>query len=414
MPKTEVLRVAVLGAGPIGLETALYARRLNLPVTVYERGRTGEHVHRWGHVRMFSPFSMNSTRLGRAAILAENHKHEFPPDAACLTGKEHVAAYLEPLAKTEALRDCLRLETAVQKVSRRGLLKEDSPGDVKRGLQPFRLLVREGKGRERVDEADVVIDCTGTYGQHRWMGDGGIPAVGEAACESQIAYCVENILGDRRGTYAGKSVVVVGGGYSAATTVASLAELAEEQSDTWTVWLARCAGTQPIVRFPGDPLRERDRLAVRANSLATRGDGNVEFHNHCFVESVESAGQDKGFRVTARCAGKARTWEAERLIANVGYTPDITIYRELQVGDCDATLAPANLAAALAKQGWGDAGGASVPASALRNREPNFFVLGAKSYGRNSQFLLRSGFEQIRQVFSLILGKDDLNLYQAR
>ena len=330
---------------------------------------------------MFSSFSMNSTRLGRAAVLAENPKHEFPTDASCLTGKEHVAAYLEPLAKTAALRDCLRLETAVQKVSRRGLLKEDSPGDAKRGLQPFRLLVREGKGRERVDEADAVIDCTGTYGQHRWIGDGGIPAVGEAACESQIAYCVENILGDRRSTYAGKSVVVVGGGYSAATTVAGLAELAEEQSDTWTVWLARSAGTQPIVRFPGDPLRERDRLAVRANSLATRGDGNVEFHNHCFIESVESAGQDKGFRVTARCAGKARTWEAERLIANVGYSPDTTIYRELQVGDCDTTLAPANLAAALAKQGWGDAGGASVPATALRNREPNFFVLVPRATG---------------------------------
>ncbi len=194
------------------------------------------------------------------------------------------------------------------------------------------------------------------------------------------------------------------GGYSAATTVASLAELAEEQSDTWTVWLAHCAGTQPIVRFAGDPLRERDRLAVRANSLATRGDGNVEFHNQCFIESVESAGQDKGFRVTARCAGKARTWEAERLIANVGYTPDTTIYRELQVGDCDTTLAPANFAAALAKQGWTDAG-ASAPASALRNREPNFFVLGAKSYGRDSQFLLKTGFEQIRQVFSLDPGE---------
>ena len=68
MPRSDQPRLAVLGAGPIGLEAALYARTLGLPVTVYEQGRVGEHLHRWGHVRLFSPFGMNSTPLGRAAI----------------------------------------------------------------------------------------------------------------------------------------------------------------------------------------------------------------------------------------------------------------------------------------------------------------------------------------------------------
>ena len=70
MAKTDTPRLAVLGAGPIGLEAALYARTLNLPVTVYERGRVGEYLHNWGHVRLFSPFGMNATSLGRAAIKA--------------------------------------------------------------------------------------------------------------------------------------------------------------------------------------------------------------------------------------------------------------------------------------------------------------------------------------------------------
>ena len=47
----------------------------------------------------------------------------------------------------------------------------------------------------------------------------------------------------------------------------------------------------------------------------------------------------------------------------------------------------------------------------LRNPEPDFYILGAKSYGRNSHFLLRIGFEQVREVFTLIAGKADLNLY---
>src|SRR5438876_6914229 len=162
MSKLDSPRLAILGAGPIGLEAALYARTMNLRVAVYERGRIGEHMQRWGHVRLFSPFGMNITPLGRAAILETNARHEFPPETECTTGRRHVAIYLDPLAKSAKLRDVLRTEAQVLQVGRRGLLKEDAPGDGKRARQPFRLLVRETKGRERIEEADVVLDCTGT------------------------------------------------------------------------------------------------------------------------------------------------------------------------------------------------------------------------------------------------------------
>jgi len=415
VPKMAKPRIAVLGAGPIGLEVALYARTLEMPVTVYERNRVGEYWHRWGHVKLFSPFGMNSTPLGRVAVRADHADHEFPDDAECTSGRDHLAAYLEPLAKSAVLRECLRTETQVLHVGRRGFLKGDSPGDAKRGQQPFRILVRESNGRERIDEADVVLDCTGTYGKHRWLGDGGVPAVGETGAESHIAYRLEDVVGERRNHYAGKNVMVVGGGYSAATTVCNLAALAEHHTDTWVIWLARCTSTQPIQRVPNDRLRERDRLAVRANTVATRTDANVEFHNQTVVEAIDFAGPDKGFKVTARCAGKPHTWEVDRLIANVGYSPDNALYRELQIHECYATLGPMSLAAALLKHAGADC--LSIPsqgAQALCNPEPSFFILGAKSYGRNSNFLLKTGFEQIREVFTLITGKPDLDLYKKR
>ena len=49
----------------------------------------------------------------------------------------------------------------------------------------------------------------------------------------------------------------------------------------------------------------------------------------------------------------------------------------------------------------------------LRNPEPDFYVLGAKSYGKNSSFLIRVGLEQVRNVFSLIEGRPELDLYAA-
>lgn len=406
MPRAGANRLAVIGAGPIGLEAALLGVRLGFEVQVYERGRIGEHLHRWGHVRLFTPFGMNSTAAGRNVIVAENPNHVFPANDECITGREHVRVYLEPLGRSKLLKDRVHTECQVVAIGRERLLKEDSRSEVQGGGHPFHLLLRE-KNRERIEIADYVLDCTGTYGQHRWLGEGGIPAVGESAAESVICYGLDDILGERKNSYAGKTTLVVGGGFSAATSVVNLAELSASAPETWVIWLARTPSTLPIRRIANDPLRERDRLAVRANTLATRTDGNVEFHPHSVVTSVENLGQDKGFRVTARIgkSGQARTWEVDRIIANVGYQPDWHLLRELQFSPCPVTSALPRLGAAFLEH-HGEAG--RIPpltADLLRTPEPGLFVLGAKSFGRDSRFLLSVGFEQLRQVFHLLTGK---------
>lgn len=400
----------MIGGGPIGLEAALYARQLGYSVAVYERGRIGEHLQQWGHVCLFSPFAMNSTPLGRSILAEEQPGRQLPDGDELLTGRQHLAQYLEPLARCRLLADCIHCETAVLAIGRSGRLKTDFGPD-SRSEAPFRLLLRE-KQKERFAEADVVLDCSGTYGQHRWLGDGGIPAAGEMSAAAQIAYRLEDVLGDRRAHYAGKCTLVVGGGYSAATTVCALAELAEKYPETWIIWLVRDAASAPIKRVRNDPLRERDRLAARANFLATRAEGNVEFHSQAGVQAVEPLGHDKGFRVHARIGKTPRTFDVDRIIANVGYTPDATLYRELQVHECYASCGPMKLAAAL-----GEAGGDCLQQTghgpgSLRNPEPDFYIIGAKSYGRNSQFLLRIGFEQVRDVFTLISGDAQLDLYR--
>jgi hypothetical protein len=47
------------------------------------------------------------------------------------------------------------------------------------------------------------------------------------------------------------------------------------------------------------------------------------------------------------------------------------------------------------------------------NPEPDFYILGAKSYGRNSQFLVSIGLQQIRDVFSVIHDRENLDLYSS-
>jgi thioredoxin reductase len=368
-------RIAILGGGPIGLEAALYAAALRLPFTLYERGRPGEHLRRWGHVRLFSPFGQNTTPLGVTRLRQVGR--ELPADTDLLTGREHVAAYLEPLAALPELREPLRTETTALAVGRRA-------------AQGFRLLLRTPKG-ELAEDADIVLDCTGVYGQPRFLGEGGIAAVGEAAARPHLAWGPEDVLGERRNHYADRTTLVIGGGFSAATTVCALATLAEKHQGTWVIWLVRQTRSQPLKRIVNDPLRERDLLAVRANSLATRGDGNVEYHDRTVVEAVQAAGPDGPFVVSGSKAGHAVRWEVDRVVANVGYSPDIDLFRELHT-----SLRPGTLEAP------------------PQQPERNFFILGAKSHGRNSTFLLRNGFEQVRDVFALLTGKADLDLYARR
>ena len=403
-------RIAVLGAGPIGLEAGLYARQLKLPFTIFEQGRIGEHVWRWGHVKLFSPFAMNATPLGRKAILSADGDHTFPADDACISGREHVERYLRPLA--EVLSDYIKTETRVINVGRTGFFKQEAIGESARAKQPFLLLVRE-RNQDRYEEADIVLDCTGTYSHHRWLGPSGVPAIGETQAEPTIAYHLVDVLGDAKKDYLNKSVLVIGSGYSAATTVSNLAKLAEEHNTTWITWISRAAQTQPLRRIANDPLRERDRLAVQANNLATRADANVEFRASTFVEAIEPQFNNQSFRVILRSAGQKKPLEVEKIVANVGYTPDRAIYRELQIHECYASFGPMKLAAALLGRKSQDCLMQTCPeADTLRNPEPNFYLLGAKSFGRNSQFLMRLGFEQVRDVFTLITGKARLDLYK--
>jgi thioredoxin reductase len=381
MAKTGPLRIAVIGAGPIGLEAALYARLNGFSVSIYDRGGIAENVRLWGHPHLFTPFSANITSLGLKAILHEKPNRDLPAESDIIAGREFRDAYLVPLGESEHLLESLNLEHSVLHIGRNNQLKKTESEDSRR---PFRLLVRDVKGQERIDVADIVLDCSGTYTSSRWIGDGNIPAVGEMAARQHIATKLEDILGERKGHYAGRSIVLIGDGYSAAETMCRLASLAEEHPATWVFWLTRGARGQPLPRYPNDPFKERDRLAAKANSLATRCDGNLEFHPQTYLDEVISHGPEKGFRIAGRSNGKPVSWEVERVIANVGYRPDRSICAGLRVDE---------------------------PAGRIETREPGFYILGAKSWGIESGFLLRDGFEQIKQVFAAITGNARLDLY---
>jgi hypothetical protein len=413
--------IAVLGAGPIGLEAALYARFLGYQVRIFEQGEVAGHVRRWGHVRMFTPFSMNCSTLGRAALAAQDEDYRAPDDDAYLTGSEWVDRYLLPLSETDLLSDELSRQTTVLSVTRWGAAKSDWVGDEQREETPFRILVRTADGNEREETADIVIDTTGVYGTPNWLGPGGAPALGEMGLRPMISTHLPDVLGEDRDRFAGRRTLLVGSGYSAATAVQAWRDLAAQFPETRLVWLTQATSNSPsgpVIRHAEDSLPLRDQLAREVNQLVSEGADWLCHQPAAQVRAIrrtesgwevqlsgppdDQGGDGKGIRVEP----------FDELLGLVGYRGDWSLVSELQVHLCYATEGPMKLASRLLSQPTADclSLGGQGP-EALMTPEPHFYVLGAKSYGRNSQFLYAEGLRQIRDLFSVIGERADLDLY---
>ena len=392
MPLPSRNTLAIIGAGPIGLEAALLGIAHGFDVHVFERGEVGAHPIAWGHVRMFTPWRMNVGPETARALAATGWK--APEPEVCPTGLEYAERCLEPAGKLPALGGRVHLHSQVVHVSRRGALKGDS--NASRREHPFRLLVRDAGGRENFLHAFSAIDASGVYGQPNRAGDGGIPARGESYLAPQLSYELDDVRGARRARYAGRRTLVIGAGASAATTVTALAELAAEAPGTSVVWATRRDANALHPPRPDDPLPGRRALEARARALAGGADPAVK-HVTGVVEGFEFNSATQRYRVTLRADEHLMVEEVDQVIVHTGFGPDDSLYRELKVHECYESRGPMKLAAAL--QGATDC--LTTPAlgvDVLANPEPDFYILGHKSYGRTPHFLLETGFRQVHDV----------------
>jgi thioredoxin reductase len=402
MPLPDRHSLAIIGAGPIGLEAALAALDRGLEVHVFERGDVGAHTIAWGHVRMFTPWRMN---LGPVSVAHLERAGWTRPDAEAFpTGLELAEQYLAPIAALPELAGRIHARAQVVEASRRGVLKNDLKGRPERREKPFRVLVRDQGGRENYIHAFALIDASGVYGNPNRAGDGGIPARQELYLAPQLSYHPDDVLGARRARYAGKTVLVVGAGSSAATTVTALAKLAGEVDGTRAIWVTRAAADRVMREVPGDPLPGRRALHAEARALVGGSHPAVTHVGNAVIEGFEFNSATHRYRVNLRIDEAARIEEADHVIVNTGYRPDRTLHRELQVEECFASEAPAGVAAALPAPGGDCLATPTLTADALASREPDFYLLGHKAYGRRSDFLLEAGYRQVAEVIERLAG----------
>lgn len=383
------LPVAVIGAGPIGLGAVVQLLKQGLtPILFESANRVGAHLDRWGHVRMFSPWAYNmdpdAVSLLKKTGWAEPVLTEFP------TGRELLERYMLPLASHEKIAPHLHLNTRVDNISRQyhDVLRNEG-----RERTPFVVRVSNAQG-ERDILVRAIIDASGTYQTPNWLGAHGIPAIGELRASPSITYGVPDIMGACRKQFAGKTVLVIGGGHSAFNALQDLVKLSEQTDGMGVLWGIRGASVDNIVRSPkNDELQERRRLEVCIQTLLD--EGKIDVFTDIAIEKIQS----KNGKLVVQSHSQSLP-PIDEIIAATGFRPNLQFLSELRTATDPATQSPVHLGP-LIDPNLHSCG--SVPehgAAELSHPETGLYIIGIKSYGRAPTFLLKTGYKQVKSVTS--------------
>lgn len=391
LSRHEDLPVAVVGAGPVGLAAAAHLLDRGLTPRVLEAGPSpGSHLTEWGHVRMFSPWKYNLDPVCRS--LLEHNGWVAPPEDGFPTGRELLEHYVEPLAATPELAPHVSFGHRVTGVGRLGLDRLQSPG---REAAAFDVAFDHGETGGRF-QARAVIDASGTWATPAPLGAGGLPAVGERRLRDRIFYRLPDVAGGDRERFADRHVLVVGGGDSAFTALAQLAELARSRPGTRITWAIR-SGEAAYGGGTADQLPERGALGQQVRYLVE--EGRVELFTRFQVRELAEAGGS--LRVHA---GADALIGVDVVIAATGFRPDHSLAGELRL-----SLDPGSESAAalgpLIDPNVHSCG--TVPPHGideLGHPDHGYFIVGMKSYGRAPTFLLLTGYEQVRSIAAGLAG----------
>jgi thioredoxin reductase len=384
------LPVVVIGAGPQGLAAAAHLVERGQPVLVLEAGESAAAaVAQWGHVRLFSEWGELVDKA--AARLLEPTGWEGPT-TGYPTGAQWISGYLAPLAVE--LGDRILYGSRVVGVSRRG---RDRLVDAGRAEQPFTVHIEAADGSEDRVDARAVIDASGTWSAPNPAGADGLPALGERAAAELLDYRIPDYRA--RSKYEGKHSVVLGSGHSAVTAVIALGRIARRDPSTKVTWVLR-RGTVGNTFGGGeaDELPARSRLGITAKEFVDAG--LIDMVTGFRVEKVARVGD----RVLLTSEDGRTLAAADHVAVLTGFRPDLSFLSELRL-ELDPTLqAPVRIAAEVDPNVHSCGSVGATGAKDLDQPELDFYLVGAKSYGRAPTFLAMTGYEQVRSVVAELAG----------
>ncbi len=399
--------VAVIGGGPVGVEAALYARFLGYFVILFDARRIGSRLVRWGSLPMKVPFGEATTSLGLAALEAQGVANEVPDAASLVSYREFIDRYVTPVAKSDLLEDCVHINSPVVSISRAHFRRFQPASIETRSEDEFRLVL-DGKVRgEFTQLADIVLDCSGAGRLPAGIGPGGGMAIGQTTLSQYFEVGPRDLQDKDRDRFVGKHTVLFGAGLIAAHNAVQFIALAKENPNTKLTWVIpkgakREDWLKNVAAVSSD-------IAIEVNCILT-GD-SVEVA-HIDAWGAESLSRDPSGRWQVKLlVGEEDTADLEAdtiLVTDMGDAWDFI--DALGVKLCEDRKLTLSASKWLATQTGSEL---EITPESFVTSEPHYYVLGSKSVGGDERFSFQHARQQIQQVFGLIGGRADLDVYQT-
>ncbi|MFD1030636.1 NAD(P)-binding domain-containing protein [Metaplanococcus flavidus] len=394
--KNSQLPVAIIGGGPVGMAAAAQLAVKGQDFMLFEAGsELGANFLDYGHVRLFSTWRYNMDAAAKQ--LLQKHGISLPDEEHLPLGREIVTEYLKPLGELPEMTPFIHLNSKVVHISRKGL---DKMKDRNREELPF-LLVIEQDGRHIEFEAKAAIDATGTWRNPNPLISGGLPLN-----DDSIHFRLPDIPGKDRRAFAGKNIAVAGSGHSAFNSLLDLLELQKTAPETTITWIVR--GELKPSLFGGgasDQLAARGELGTRIKEIIDQG--GVNLIPECFIRKIERNEDGKILLTAIQKDAEKIIGPFDEVIANTGSRPDFSFLGEVRYS-FDSSLESVSALAPLIDPNVHSCGTVRPHGEKeLRQPEKNFYIVGAKSYGRAPTFLLATGYEQVRSVVAYLTGDQE-------
>lgn len=379
--------IAIIGAGPTGIETALYGRFLGYDVLIFDTGRPARHTKRWHQRPIKAGIDRLTTPLGWAALKAQDERASKPADDTHWNGQQFEAEYLTPLAKTDLLYDNVYFNSSVVSISRLNHRRSDLRDLQERCNDEFYLTVHSRDRGMYTARADVVVDCRNTSGHFAGLGPGGVAAIGQTDVEEQFLDYFP--LDDRfeHRLYDGKKTLLTG------ITPDAIRWATEFLTHQWSastslLWL---------VNYHEECIAA-DLLRTHFNNEMAR-QTLVNLKSCLGIVSLQKSDASLQVRILSDDDSTVET-SVDHLVAPINHGFDDRLVKDalyVETSPSDSR--------------W------PIPASdeahlAFATTEPHYYVMSPIEYWRDIEGLANT-HRQIRDLYALLGARSDLDLYQV-